>query len=174
MKPTASDLRDKIRDPRRLAVLESTGLLDTPAEARFDVLTQRAASLLGVPATFISLVDRDRDFHKSASGPSGQWSEVRQLEGLTFCHYTLGAPSPLVIDDTARDPVYRHVPSVTDLGVRAYLGVPLVIEGEVIGSFCAVAFEPRHWTDADIAVMSELAMATLQAISSRQASRAPA
>lgn len=171
----ADALAARVADPHRLAAVQATGLLDTAPEARFDVLTQRAADLLGVPATFLSLVDRDRDFYKSAFGFSPPLSEVRQLEGRTFCHYSIGSATPLVIEDTLRDPVYRDVPTVTTLGVRAYLGVPLVMPGgEIIGSFCAIDFEPRPWTAEDVATMARLAAATLSSINGGDAPPTPA
>ncbi|HXG69088.1 MAG TPA: hypothetical protein VNJ04_00570, partial [Gemmatimonadaceae bacterium] len=59
-------LAEAIRDPERLAALRSTGLLDSEVEEVFDRLTRLAVKLLGVPAAFISLVDENRDFYKSA------------------------------------------------------------------------------------------------------------
>ncbi len=163
-----NQIQQIVQDPRRLAAVQRTGLLDTPQEASLDRLTRLAADLLGVPATFISLVDRERDFYKSHFGFSEPLNSVRQLEGRTFCHYVIASGQPLVIKNTMRDPVYRSVPSVTTLGVRAYLGVPLVMaSGEVIGSFCAIDFEPRNWSDQDVATMSGLAQSTLHEIQER-------
>ena len=168
IKPSTSrpdPIRECVERPQRLAAVARTGLLDTPREPSLDALTRTAADLLGVPATFISLVDRDRDFYKSHFGFSEPLSSVRQLEGRTFCHYAISSDQPLVIDDTTRDPVYRSVPTVTTLGVRSYLGVPLVMDdGEIIGSFCAIDFEPRKWSDKDVATMIELANTTLREI----------
>ncbi|HET8819320.1 MAG TPA: GAF domain-containing protein [Xanthomonadaceae bacterium] len=155
-----------------MAALAATGLLDTSPEAGFDRMTRLAARLLGVPSTFISLVDRDRDFYKSQFGFAEPLSSVRQLEGRTFCHYALSSDGPLAIDDTLRDPVYREVPTVKSLGVRAYLGVPLVLpDGHAIGSFCAIDFEPRRWRDQDVEVMSVLAESTMREIRLRRALR---
>lgn len=163
--PYRDPTRERIECPQRLAAVSRTGLLDTPPEPSLDQLTALAARRLGVPATFISLVDRDRDFYKSHFGFSEPLSSVRQVEGRTFCHYAIASGQPLVIDDTTRDPVYRDVPSVTTLGVRSYLGVPLVLEdGEVIGSFCAIDYEPRHWRTEDVEMMVELAQATMREI----------
>lgn len=157
-----------VQSPKRLDAVARTGLLDTPPEPSLDDLTRRAAALLGVPATFISLVDRDRDFYKSHFGFGEPLNSVRQLEGRTFCHYAIASEGPLVIDDTHRDPVYRNVPTVTTLGVRSYLGVPLRLEdGEVIGSFCAIDFEPRSWSESDIETMRDLAQSTLREIRQR-------
>ena len=157
-------------DPARLGAVARTGLLDTPPESSFDRLTRLAAKLLRVPVTFISLVDRDRDFYKSCYGFPEPLASRRQLEGATFCHLTLGSSSPLVIDDTTVDPAHREVPTVKTLGVRAYAGIPLVdTEGFVLGSFCAIDFEPRRWTPEDVEVLEELARSTMNEIALRRA-----
>ena len=160
-------LDERIANARRLAAVAGTGLLDAPPVAALDKLTARAATLLDVPSTFVSLVDRHRDFYASHFGFGEPLGSVRQLEGRTFCHYAIASSTPLVIDDTVRHPVYRHVPTVTTLGVRAYLGVPLVLGGEVIGSLCAIAFEPRNWRDDEVAGMRELAAAAIVVIEQR-------
>jgi len=130
---------ERILDPERLATLQGTSLLDTPPEEAFDRLTRLAAKLIGVPSTFISLVDQSRDFYKSCFGFGEPLASTRQLEGGTFCHHAIVSSAPLVINDTLADPVFREVPTVQSLGVRAYAGIPLVTDdGQAIGSFCAI------------------------------------
>ena len=70
------------------------GLLDTPPEESFDRLTKLAARLIGVPATFISLVDKDRDYYKSSVGFGEPLATTRQLQGGTFCDHTITFSSP--------------------------------------------------------------------------------
>ncbi|MEA2490771.1 MAG: hypothetical protein QOH21_2563, partial [Acidobacteriota bacterium] len=159
-----------VTDPVRLAAVRATALLDSPAEASFDRLTRLAARLTGAPVTFISLVDDQRDFYKSCFGFPEPLASERQMTGTTFCHYALTSQGPLVIEDTLADPVYRLVPTVQSLGVRAYLGVPLTLaSGQTIGSFCAIDFQPRQWSQLDIEVMIELATSTLREIELRTA-----
>src|SRR3982750_3435679 len=62
------DVDEAIRSAPRLAALRGTGLLDTAAEPAFDRLTRPAVRLLRVPASFLSLVDEERDFYKAATG----------------------------------------------------------------------------------------------------------
>ena len=162
---------DIVHDAERLAEVRSTGLLDTPVEAGFDRLTRLAAKLTGAPATFISLVDETHDFYKSCYGFPEPLASSRQLTGTTFCHYALASEEPLVIDNAPEDPVYSQVPTVKSLGVQAYLGIPLVVGGHAIGSFCAIDFKPHAWTPLDIEVMQELAASTLREIELRRALR---
>jgi signal transduction histidine kinase len=152
------DPQTAIRDPERLRTLRDTGLLDSAVEEQFDRLTRLASLLLGVPATFFSLVDEDRDFYKSCFGFPEPISSKRELTGVTFCHYSLVSNGALVIPDTRADPVYREVPTVESMGVAAYLGVPVrAPNGAVLGSFCAIDFHPHDWTAVDVETMKELA-----------------
>jgi signal transduction histidine kinase len=159
-----------VRNPERLAAVLATGLLDTPVEPEFDRLTRLAAKLTGAPVTFLSLVTDDRDFYKSCFGFPEPLASERQLTGTTFCHFALVSKGPLVIENTLEHPIYRDVPTVHTLGVRAYLGIPLVTSaGAAIGSFCAIDFAPRQWSPLDIEVMQELAGSTLREIELRTA-----
>ena len=161
-----------LRDPLRLAVLRGTELLDTPAEPAFYRLTRLAVRLLGVPATFLSLVDEDRDFYKAATGFGEPLASAREMAGRTFCHYSIAGATPehpLVIPDTRADSVYRQVPTVDSLGVAAYVGVPLVIDGQSIGSFCAIDMKPRQWTRDEVEVLTELAASAQREIELRRA-----
>jgi signal transduction histidine kinase len=144
-------------DPARVAAVQATGLLDSDAEEVFDRLTRLAVRIIGVPASFISLVDADRDFYKSACGFGEPLASVRQLTGPTFCHYAVQRTDPLVIPDTAADPDYRDVPTVRTLGVAAYVGVPLIVGGQTVGAFCTIDTHPREWTKDEVEVLVELA-----------------
>jgi len=156
-----------ISNERRLAAVNATGLLDSEVEEAFDRLTRLAVRLVKVPAAFVSLVDEDRDFYKSACGFGEPLASSRQLEGPTFCHFTIQSAEPLVIPDTRADPIYRDVPTVQSLGVAAYVGIPILINGQAIGAFCAIDTAPHPWTEDEIATLQELAAVAVSEISLR-------
>jgi PAS domain S-box-containing protein len=158
-----------VTDPRRVAAVRATGLLDGDAEAAFDRLTRLAVRLVGVPAAFVSLVDAERDFYLSACGFGEPLASARALTGPTFCHYTVQRTTPLVIPDTAADPRYRDVPTVGTLGVAAYVGVPLVAGGQTVGAFCVIDTRPRAWTEAEVEVLTELAASAQRELDLRAA-----
>ncbi len=161
-------VRSKIADSERLDALRRIALLDTPSEECFDRLTRLGAKLTEAPATFVSLVDLNRDFYKSSFGLGEPLATVRQLEGRTFCHYTIASAEPLVLNDVTKEAVFRDVPTVDSLGIRAYVGIPLVTQdGQVIGSFCAVDFKPKQWTERDIDILTDLARSTMREIELR-------
>jgi len=166
---TYARARHAIGDGRRLAAVRASGLLDSEVEEAFDRLTRLAVRLVRIPAAFVSLVDEHRDFYKSACGFGEPLASARQLEGPTFCHFTILSAEPLVIPDTAADPVYRDVPTVKSLGVAAYVGIPMVVNGQVIGAFCAIDMVPHAWTGDEVAVLAELAAVAVSEISLRMA-----
>ncbi|HEX6373064.1 MAG TPA: GAF domain-containing protein [Longimicrobium sp.] len=161
-----------MRDPARLAMVRETGLLDAAAEPPFDRLTRLAVRLLGVPATFLSLVDENRDFYVASTGFGEPLASARELAGRTFCHFTVSGATPehpLVIPDTGADPTYRGVPTVETLGVAAYVGVPLMIDGQPVGAFCAIDTAPHPWTEAEVEVLRELAASAQREMELRRA-----
>ena len=158
-----------VRDERRLAAVRATGLLDSEIEESFDRLTRLAVRLVRIPAAFVSLVDEQRDFYKSACGFGEPLASSRQLEGPTFCHFTIQSAGPLVIPDTNADPNYREVPTVRSLGVAAYVGIPILVNGQVIGAFCAIDVVPHAWTEDEVNVLKELAAVAVSEISLRAA-----
>jgi len=152
-------LDDPINDPARLEDLADLEMLNTPADADFDRLTRLASRLLGVPVALVSLVSHDRQFFKSCVGLPEPWASLRETPlSHSFCQHVVRGREPLVVDDARRHPLVRDNLAIGDLGVAAYLGVPLVSDaGRVLGSFCAIDVEPRRWTAADVETLSDLA-----------------
>ena len=156
--PLSSDeVRIILNDVARLAALQSTQLLDTGPEPSFDRLASLAARFLGVPVSLVSLVDSDRQFFKSCIGLPEPWATRRETPlSHSFCQHVVSTGRPLVIADANLDPRVRDNLAIRDIGVVAYLGIPLVVNDQVIGSFCAIDSRPRHWTDDDVAMMTDL------------------
>jgi signal transduction histidine kinase len=149
---------EQLSFPARLRAVAQCGMLDSAQEESFDVLTQLAARLLKVPASFVSIIDQQRDFYKSQFGFPVELAAERQMAGRTFCHFTLVRDEMLVIDDTHSHPSWQAVSTVKSLGVRAYVGVPLKVGGQTIGSFCVMDVQPRIWSDDELDVMHQLAL----------------
>lgn len=134
-------------ETERLAVLHRLEILDTPSELEFDSLTRQLANDLKVPFALISLVDHERQWFKSHYG----LPVCETPRASSFCAYTILSDAPLVIEDASNDPRTSDNPLVTDSpGIRAYLGIPIVIQGQRIGSVCAIDLKIRKFTATDI------------------------
>src|SRR5829696_5678133 len=85
---------------QRIAALHAAGLLDAPAEERFDRLTRLARRLLGVPVALVSLLDADRQFFLSAQGLPEPWAVLRQTPlSHSFCRSVVEAGLPMCVSD---------------------------------------------------------------------------
>ncbi len=152
-------LTERVASPARLAALRRLGMLDAPADPRFQRITRLATDLLGVPVSLISLVDIDRQFFAGQTGLPEPWASMRQTPlSHSFCQHVVADQSSLVVTDARLDPRLRENLAIDDLGVVAYCGVPLTTqEGDTLGSFCVIDGEPREWTEAEIAIVEDLA-----------------
>lgn len=160
----------KLTDAERLRALARTGLLDTPREEGFDRLTRLVARLLNVPVSLVSLVDRDRQFFKSAHGLEGQVAVERQTPlSHSFCQHVVTGGVPLVIENAKEHPIVCDNPAVSDLGVAAYAGVPIVSpEGHVLGSLCALDMKARSWSEDDLQNLHDISKIVMSEITLRQ------
>jgi formate hydrogenlyase transcriptional activator len=149
--------------------LRRTSLLDSPPEEVFDRLTRLATAVLHVPVAVISLLDRDRPFIKSESGLSGPFASLRKtpLEH-SFCKHPVGAGEPLVVADARKHPLIGGYPGVTELGIGAYAGVPLITsEGHALGTFCVLDERPHDWTEEELGILRVLATSAISEIELR-------
>lgn len=162
-----------VRDAERLRALASTGLLDTPPEEQFDRITDLVRRVLAVPVALISLVAEGRQFFKSQTGLPEPWCSWRETPlSHSFCQHTIATRAPLVVADAREHPVLKDNLAVEDLGVIAYLGMPLITDdGHVLGSLCAIDHQPRLWTREQIDVLDSLAQLTMDEIRLTVASR---
>jgi GAF domain-containing protein len=167
------DLDTRVLDPRRLAALRACALLDTPAEASYDRLTRLAAGFLRAPVSLVSLVDADRQWFKSAVGLPEPWATLRQTPlSHSFCRHVVGTGEALVVEDARADPRVRDNPAVPELGIQAYLGLPMTTaDGYTLGSFCVIDTSPRPWEPGDIALMEDLTALVMTEIELRTALR---
>jgi two-component sensor histidine kinase len=139
--------------------LDATGLMDSDPEPQFDRITRLICQLLAVDVSLISLVDPARQFFKSSCGLPADAAAARGTP-LThsFCQYVVASEHELVVGNAHEHPLLASNLAVRDLGVVAYLGVPIRShDGHVLGSLCAIQASPRQWSDADRGALEDFA-----------------
>ena len=130
-----------INEEQRLAALHGLSILDTPPEEQFDRITRLAASSFKVPMALVSLVDRDRQWFKSARG-----LEVAETSRETsFCSHAVSSREVLIVPDTFHDPRFADNPLVTEgLRIRFYAGCPIFVGADCVGTVCVLDQRPRQ------------------------------
>jgi len=130
-----------------LAVRASQGVRDA-----LDALASEVARALGTPVALVCVVEDGRQCFVGQFGLQPPWSQKRETPlSHSFCQHAVAEKGPLVIDDARLDwRVWSNL-AIPDLGVLAYLGVPIRLSGgEVIGSLCAISDTARSWSKAEL------------------------
>jgi sigma-B regulation protein RsbU (phosphoserine phosphatase) len=142
-------------DTERLTALHSLGLLDTPAEERFDRITRLLSLVLRVPMAYISLVDADRQWFKSSCGLTA----TETPRDVSFCGHAILADEPMVIRDALEDERFADNPLVTaEPHIRFYAGHPLTGPGGYnVGTLCVADHRPRTLSELELETLREMA-----------------
>lgn len=121
----------------------------------YDQCTGLLRAALHTPIALMTVVESERQVFLSALGMSGL-SETPISH--SFCAHVVAMDFPLVIADAPSHPLVMHNPAIAELGVIAYLGVPIHAPGGLsMGALCAIDHRQRYWQRSDLRVVSALA-----------------
>lgn len=140
---------------KRLRVLRTLNILDTPPEERFDRLTRMAQQLLGTPIALVTLVDEARQWFKSRQG-----LDIEQTaRDISFCGHAILGDELFVVKDASRDPRFSDNPLVRgEPHIRFYAGRPLKsIDGSKLGTLCVIDHKPRELRSGELQFLEDLA-----------------
>lgn len=144
----------------RLRSLYALGVLDTPAEARFERLTRLACAQFNVPIALISLVDESRIFFKSRRGLAVDGLAVDETpRARSFCGHAILDDAILQVVDARTDPCFTDHPWVVGPPyARFYAGAPLHgADGARLGCLCLLDTAPRTLSTEALALLRDLA-----------------
>lgn len=163
-------------EPARLAAVARSGLLEAAKQDSWDTLTALAARLLHAPMAFLTVVDDDRSNWLATCGVDATDAErPGGPVGGSFCQYVIADHAPFAVSDASVHPRTMRNPAVTDMGVRAWAGFPVVDSlGYALGSFCVMDVAAREWSEDDLTTLGVLAQAASSQISLFAAVRAEA
>lgn len=153
-------------------IFVALGLVDAPVEDAFDKYTRLVSQFIKCPVALVSFVeeDKDRQFFKSQIGLTGKWAVSRQTPlSHSFCQFVKRDNRPLIVEDAPSDVRVCGNLAIPELGVRAYLGVPIhASNGAALGALCAIDVTPRSWLQTDINGMLDLANCVSDQIALRE------
>jgi PAS domain S-box-containing protein len=143
-------------EAQRLQAVHALNVLDTAPEERFDRITRLAARVLGVPISYVSFLDENRQVLKSCYG-----LKINTMSrDAAFCSYAVLDNKPLVVPDAKSDARFSDNPLVTgEPFIRFYAGQPVAApDGSLVGTLCVADHKPRIPSDEDITALKDLAM----------------
>jgi len=155
----AEDFHAPLTDETRLAVLRATGLLGPEPNPDLDRYGHIARRVLNVAACYISFTD-DRNVVVKSAIETPEHPAAPMLEPAAphvSCAYVAVTGKPLAVPDLREDPAFRQHALDTTPHLAAYLGVPLQVRGQSIGSICVMHDTVRAWTSEEFALLGDLA-----------------
>lgn len=150
----------------RLAALHRYRVLDTAPEQPFDKITSLVRSVLDVPMTAVSLIDRDRQWFKSSQG----LDVCETAREVSFCTKTILGREPMVIPDARLDDRFAANPLVVGPPhIVSYAGAPLCDpSGYNIGALCAIDVVRRDFTEEQVDCLAKFAALVVDELELRQ------
>ena len=120
--------------------------LDAAGHAFIERVVSCARRYLDADVSFVAEVVGSEKVIRETAGPAG---DAGLAVGTTFslqdtyCGRVLRHELPEVIYDAQADAQARDIPLTARLGIRSYMGVPIVLpDGRALGTLCCVNFEP--------------------------------
>ena len=153
----------------RTAALEQYAIIDTGQEEAFDRITRILAAVLDTPIAFVSFIEGNRIWFKSAYGSTVR---ERPRQG-SFCNVAIDRNSRLIIPDTTQDERFRNHALVTGPEkIRFYAGTPLQTPSGVnIGTLCALDTRPRNLNKKQIDALDDLATLVIDELELHRATK---
>ncbi len=143
---------DPLYDAARLQEIADLDLLSPEVDPILADVAALAAARLGLPVSLISVVLDEALHVAGAHGIDGLWlSETRgHPVEWSFCATVVTSGREHVLPDLAGHPVHGANPLVVVDGARSYAGVPLLVDGEIVGAHCVIGVAERAYTEADV------------------------
>ncbi|MFD0507887.1 helix-turn-helix domain-containing protein [Streptomyces chiangmaiensis] len=133
-------------------------------DAVLGAIVRRARELLGVDVAYLSLIDDERQdvyIRVSDGSVSARFQGIRLPMGTGLGGLMVQTAAPYATQDYQHDTGFLHDgpvdASVAEEGIHALLGVPLLLDGKVIGGLLAGNRRPRPFPPEEIALASSLA-----------------
>lgn len=142
--------------PSRRALFPAS-LLSTDDDPVLQALVREAADQLRAPIALVSLVmDRVQLFRAQVGLPPDLAAARATDRDISFCQLVVRDEQPLKVEDAQGD---GRVPQmlVQTHAVRAYLGAPIRVDQDVLGSLCVIDGAARAFSAEDQALLESLA-----------------
>ncbi|WP_433544770.1 GAF domain-containing protein [Streptomyces sp. CA-294286] len=144
--------------PERARRLRELGLGGRP-DPMLDAFAVRLAEAIGAPYSMVNFIDENRQFFAGLHTPHGTLSGSdlgaaaaagrigrAMARDHGYCPHVVARRKALVLEDVCDYPRFAGNPVVDEIGIRSYLGAPLIDRsGIALGAICVVDTQPRQW-----------------------------
>ncbi|MCT2591686.1 GAF domain-containing protein [Streptomyces sp. N2-109] len=170
--------------PERVLRLRELGIGEVPVP-EFDDFARKLAGITGAPYAMVNFIDENRQYfgglyapaadHAVGLGPApAQTAGVGRVMARDhgYCPHVVVRRKALVLEDVCDYPRFAGNPVVDEIGIRSYLGAPLIDRtGMALGTVCVVDQEPRPWGRQGLETIKTMAADLVDQIHRRERER---
>jgi len=145
--PLPSNVTAVLEAPDRLAALDAAMPVFFGPDPDFDDIAALAAGFAGAPISLVTVLGHTDQWFLARQGTP----EIRAPSQDSFCARMLAEGAPLVIADARKDERFADLPSVAGAPrLRFYAGVPILLDGQAVGTVCIFDVKPRRSAPKDL------------------------
>ncbi|MBR7673360.1 GAF domain-containing protein [Streptomyces daliensis] len=167
--------------PRRVVRLRELGIGDAPVP-EFDDFARNLARVTSAPYAMVNFIDEHRQYFAGLYTPAVDQAVELEPSGSTsaqpgrvmardhgYCPHVIVRRKALVLEDVCDYPRFAGNPVVDEIGIRSYLGAPLMDRtGMALGTVCVVDQEPRPWGRQGLETIKSMAAELVEQIRRRE------
>lgn len=167
--------------PNRVVRLRELGIGDAPVP-EFDDFARELARITGAPYAMVNFIDEQRQYFAGLYTPgSDQAVELDPTAPASaqpgrvmardhgYCPHVIVRRKALVLEDVCDYPRFAGNPVVDEIGIRSYLGAPLIDHtGMALGTVCVVDQEARPWGRQGLETIKSMAAEMVDRIHRRE------
>lgn len=167
--------------PNRVVRLRELGIGDAPVP-EFDDFARSLARVTAAPYAMVNFIDEDRQYFAGLYAPGADQAvelDSSATAGTSvgrvmardhgYCPHVIVRRKALVLEDVCDYPRFAGNPVVDEIGIRSYLGAPLIDRtGMALGTVCVVDQEPRPWGRQGLETIKSMAAELVEQIHRRE------
>jgi GAF domain-containing protein len=166
--------------PQRVRRLRELGLGEQP-DPEFDEFAHKLAQLTESPYAMVNFISEDRQYFAGLCTPASAQSGAKAQAGAAadtgrvmakthgWCPHVVVRRLALVLDDVCAYPRFAGNPVIDEIGIRAYLGAPLIDRtNTTLGTICVVDTQQRQWGREGLKTIKEMAAELVERINQRE------
>ncbi len=154
---TVDSARQRILDADARLIAAGSVFRYASLHPQLDAVAADAARATGFPIAAISIVLRRSQRFVALHGAPPDLEVSRTTDRcVSFCQHVVTRGAPLEVEDAKKCDLVRQ--ELVDLyGVRAYAGVPIHLDGQIVGTLCVIDGQPRAKSEKTVAALQQLA-----------------
>lgn len=151
------EMQRTLDDPGRLKAVYSAKFAAEPVRERIRTICQTTRTMLNVDGCEANLITDTEQYDIS--------TDVDHPLKQSFCKFVVNERALFHVENARTHKLVCESTSVTERGIRSYLGLPLLWNDFAVGAFCVFTTTPRVWKPFEVQVLAGLAVAVVDTMS---------